>query len=174
MSASARALPDDAPAPSLERSVKRVLDAFNRTSSETAPEISALRAAAADLAKFASPAPPVERVEDALDVAGRALRVRVYSPPGRAADTLPGLVYFHGGGLVAGDLDTHDALTATLAAGAACRIVAVDYARAPEAKFPAARDDAVAATRAALTDPGRWRRWPWRSPASGPQARPPR
>ena len=99
------------------------------------------------LAKLASPAPAVERVEDMLDIGGRSLRVRAYAPPGHSRHVLPGIVYFHGGGLVAGDLDTHDALAATLAAGALCRIIAVDYARAPENRFPAAReDDSIAAT----------------------------
>lgn len=137
----------------LDRAARRFLDALNRAASAGAPTVESLRAAAISLASLASPPPPAERVDDAL---GR-LRLRLYSPPGRADEVLPGLVYFHGGGLVAGDLDTHDPLAAALAAGAACRIVAIDYARAPEAKFPAARDDAVAATLAAARDPMRFR-----------------
>jgi acetyl esterase/lipase len=139
-------------APILDRGARRFLDALNRVAGAEAPTVESLRAAAAALAPLASPAPSVERVEDALG----PVRLRVYSPPGRADDLLPGLVYFHGGGLVAGDLDTHDALAAALAAGADCRIVSVDYARAPEAKFPAAYDDAVAVTLAAARDPARF------------------
>ena len=137
----------------LDRGARRFLDALNRVASAEAPTVESLRAAAAALAPLASPPPPAERVDDALG----PLRLRLYSPPGRAYDTLPGLVYFHGGGLVAGDLDTHDSLAAVLAAGADCRIVAVDYARAPEAKFPAAHDDAVAITLAIARDPARFR-----------------
>ena len=137
----------------LDRAARRFLDALSRVASREAPTVESLRAAARALAPLASPPPPAERVEDALG----SLRLRLYSPPGRAEDVLPGLVFFHGGGLVAGDLDTHDALAATLAAGAGCRIVAVDYARAPEAKFPAAREDAIAATLAAARDPARFR-----------------
>jgi acetyl esterase len=136
----------------LDRAARRFLDALNRVAGADAPTVESLRAAAAALAPLASPAPPAERVDDALG----PVRLRLYSPPGRARDVLPGLVYFHGGGLVAGDLNTHDALAATLAAGAGCRIVAVDYARAPEAKFPAAYDDAVAVTLAAAVDPARF------------------
>jgi acetyl esterase/lipase len=140
-------------APVLDRAARRFLDALNRVASPESPTVESLRAAARALAPLANAAPPAERVEDALG----PLRLRLYCPPGRVEDTLPGLVYFHGGGLVGGDLDTHDALAATLAAGAGCRIVAVDYARAPEAKFPAARDDAVAVTLAAARDPSRFR-----------------
>jgi acetyl esterase len=136
----------------LDRGAKRFLDALNATGRQTVPSVAQLRAAAADLARCAAPAPAAERRDDALG----ALRLRLYDPPGRKGDTLPGLVYLHGGGLVAGDLDTHDALAASLAAGANCRVIAVDYRRAPEHRFPAARDDAFAAVAAAVDDPGRF------------------
>jgi acetyl esterase/lipase len=110
------------------------------------------------------------RREGALDLDGRSVRVRVYSPLGRAESFLPGLVYFHGGGLVAGDLDTHDSLTATLAAGAACRIIAVDYARAPEHKFPAARNEAIAATLEVARRPEQFRLDPARVGVAGDSA----
>jgi len=146
-------------APALDPAARRLLHALNRAARANpgARSVADLRAAAVELAKFASPPPPAARADDALDLGGRRLPLRIYAPPGREADDLPGLVYFHGGGLVAGDLDTHDALTATLAAGAGCRVLAVDYARAPEARFPGARDEAVAVTLAATRDPGRWR-----------------
>ena len=145
--------------PVLDRAAKRFLDALNAAAKASASPLTVarLRAAAAELAQFADAPPPVERADETLALDGRELRLRIYSPPGRGGETLPGLIYFHGGGLVAGDLDTHDALTATLAAGAACRIVAVDYRRAPEARFPAAFDDAVATTLAAMRSPGRFR-----------------
>jgi acetyl esterase len=74
--------------------------------------------------------------------------LRVYRPRVATAETrVPGLVYFHGGGWVIGDLETHDVLCRQLTAEAGITVVAVDYRLAPEHKFPAAADDAWTATR---------------------------
>lgn len=70
--------------------------------------------------------------------------VRIYRP--RDDTGLPVTVFFHGGGWVIGDLDSHDHLCRVLASKVDCVVVAVDYRLAPEAKFPAAVDDAWAAT----------------------------
>ena len=75
------------------------------------------------------------------------LKLRVYSPVAGGGAALPCLVYFHGGGWVIGDLDTHDALCRTLANETGARVVAVDYRLAPEHKFPAAADDSYAAVK---------------------------
>jgi len=78
---------------------------------------------------------------------GGPIPLRVYRPAGVAADTkLPVLVFFHGGGWVIGDLDTHDVQCRQITAEAGITVVAVDYRLAPEHKFPAAVDDAWAAT----------------------------
>ncbi len=74
--------------------------------------------------------------------------LRVYRPASVAdATRLPALVFFHGGGWVIGDLDTHDTLCRQLTAEAGISVVSVDYRLAPEHKFPAAADDAWAAIR---------------------------
>lgn len=73
------------------------------------------------------------------------LALRIYTPVAAGGDALPVLVYFHGGGWVIGDLETHDALCRTLANEADCKVVAVDYRLAPEHVFPAAVDDCYAA-----------------------------
>jgi acetyl esterase len=74
------------------------------------------------------------------------LPLRLYSPPALAGATAaPLLVYLHGGGWTIGDLDTHDVACRELALGAGCRVLAVHYRLAPEHRFPAAFDDAVAA-----------------------------
>lgn len=72
------------------------------------------------------------------------LPLRIYRPQ---LDTpAPAMMYFHGGGWVLGDLDTHDTLCRKLAAATRRTIVAVDYRRAPENRYPAALHDCYAAT----------------------------
>ena len=89
---------------------------------------------------------PVAAVEDrAIPGPAGDLPVRVYTPNGRGA--FPLVVFFHGGGWVLGDLDTHDPFCRALCAGAGCVVVSVGYRLAPEHRFPAATDDALAATR---------------------------
>jgi acetyl esterase len=75
-----------------------------------------------------------------------AVRIRIYTPAGTHSRSLPGIVYFHGGGLVAGSLDTHESLCRSLANETGCRLVSVDYRLAPEHKFPAAVVDSYFAT----------------------------
>ncbi len=72
------------------------------------------------------------------------LPARRYRPTDGQSEGL--LVYFHGGGFVRGDLDTHDPLCRALAGAAGCTVLSVGYRRAPEHPFPAAVDDAIAAT----------------------------
>jgi len=72
-----------------------------------------------------------------------SLPARIYRPEGAAP--LPVMVFFHGGGWVIGDIETHDPLCRALAAASGSMIVSVDYRLAPEHKFPAAVDDSFAA-----------------------------
>lgn len=76
------------------------------------------------------------------------LRARVYRP--EADGPAPTIVLFHGGGWVIGDIETHDAMARTLCRDCEAVVVSVDYRLAPEAAFPAAVDDALAATRWAV------------------------
>src|SRR5689334_11122171 len=80
------------------------------------------------------------------DVPVGDLRGRLYVPS-RAVASGPLLVYFHGGGWVYGDLDSHDPTCRFLAERSGVRVLSVDYRLAPEHPFPAAYDDAVAAYR---------------------------
>ena len=95
------------------------------------------------------PAPEIGTVKDlTADGPAGPIPIRLYRPKGVPASTaLPVLVFFHGGGWVIGDLETHDVLCRQLTAGAGISVVNVDYRLAPEHKFPAAIDDAWAATR---------------------------
>lgn len=77
---------------------------------------------------------------------GGEVPVRVYTPVA-ASGSMRCLVFFHGGGFVIGDLNTHDALCRQLANEAGCKVVAVDYRLAPEHPFPAAVEDAWAAVK---------------------------
>ena len=89
---------------------------------------------------------PVAMVEDRV-IPGPAgdLPVRVYTPVGR--EPFPLVLYFHGGGWVLGNLDTHDPVCRALCAGAECVVISVGYRLAPEHRFPAAINDSLAATR---------------------------
>jgi acetyl esterase len=91
-------------------------------------------------------APKVDIENTTLPGPGGSLPIRIYSPGGPDRGTAPGLIYFHGGGGIFGNLDTHDGLCRRLADGSGCRLISVDYRLAPEHKFPAAVEDAYAAT----------------------------
>lgn len=97
---------------------------------------------------FEPPAVPIGKIDN-VTMPGPAgeIKLRVYTPVAGGSAALPCLVYFHGGGWVIGDLDTHDALCRTLANETSARVVAVDYRLAPENKYPAAADDAYAAVK---------------------------
>ncbi len=78
---------------------------------------------------------------------GGEISARIYAPVAAGGASKPALVYFHGGGFVVGDLDTHDGLCRLIAHEGGFIVVAVEYRRAPENKWPAPLDDALAATR---------------------------
>ncbi len=91
----------------------------------------------------------IHRVHDRrIPGPGSDLAIRVYEPrEARPGERFPVLLWFHGGGFVIGDLDTHDHACRALSRQAECLVVAVDYRLAPEFKFPAAVDDCHAALR---------------------------
>ena len=94
---------------------------------------------------FAGSPPPVARVEDrALPGPAGDVRARLYVPRADGARR-PLVVYYHGGGWVIGDLDTHDTSCRHLACAADVGVLSIDYRLAPEHRFPAAVDDALAA-----------------------------
>lgn len=85
-------------------------------------------------------------VEDrSLRTGDRDINVRVYTPP-QAQDVSTLIVFFHGGGWVVGTLDTHDPYSRALCHESSAVVVSVDYRLAPEHKFPAAVEDALAST----------------------------
>lgn len=96
----------------------------------------------------------LKRVDD-IEIAGPAgpLRARYYEAEG--ADDQPLLVYFHGGGFVCCDIDTHDSVCSWLAKSSRGRVLSVGYRLAPEARFPAQLEDARAAAAWAFENAGR-------------------
>lgn len=92
---------------------------------------------------------PIHHFEDRKIPGGdHALTIRVYTPRERMiGEKLPVLIWFHGGGFVIGDLNTHDSACRRLATLGECMVIAVDYRLAPEWKFPAAVDDSMSALR---------------------------
>jgi acetyl esterase len=138
--------------PSAEMMVQVLTDAGLTFTADATPE--ARRAAM--IAVTANPAFPKHAVHDVADrtIPGPAgaIPVRVFRPS--AATGLPLVLWFHGGGWVTGNLDTHDQLGRMLADHVGAVVVSVDYRLAPEAKFPAAADDCVAAYEWALAHAG--------------------
>ena len=127
----------------VDSQVKAFLDEFAKV-----PPLHTLTLDAARSITFPSPpALAVERVEDLLvrSPDGHDIPVRFYRP--QCATSLPLVVFFHGGGWVLGTLDSYDSLCRQIAVQGACAVLSVDYRLAPEHKFPAAPDDALAATR---------------------------
>lgn len=99
-------------------------------------------------AAMGGPAPRVSKVEE-RSIPGPAgdISLRIYTPECESDDAVgyPLLVYFHGGGWVLGNLDTHDSLCRSLANAGGSVVVSVDYRLAPENRFPAAVEDAYRA-----------------------------
>jgi len=113
----------------------------------TRPSAAERRVSLAKLMQFArAEAAQVTATDGALPGPAGDIRYRLYAPEGDGEDTLPGFVFFHGGGMVAGSIETHDRVAAALSEATGCRLISVDYRLAPEHKFPAAVEDAIAAT----------------------------
>lgn len=130
----------------LDRRAERLL-AMLAAGGEPAARPAARREALRALAAMADDgAAPARLADSAIPGPGGPIPVRLYSPAGAGERPLPTLVFFQGGGWVAGDLSTHDGLCRRLCASSGWRVMAVLYRRAPEHRFPAALDDCLAAT----------------------------
>jgi len=134
----------------LDARAKRFLDTLAALNPPSALTLSAAerRQALKHLLSFSGQSEVVSALEDrTLPGPGGPLALRCYTPAGaQAGAILPGLIYFHGGGLVAGSLDTHDPICRALANASGCRVLSVDYRLGPESRFPAAVEDGAAAT----------------------------
>jgi len=129
----------------LDPKLRALLDTPGMQLGAPPPEVTAamVREGAKQLLPAVAP-PPIHATRD-VHVTGPAgeLRVRLYRPSGAAR--LPLIVFYHGGGFVLCDLDSHDVLCRTLANESGCAVAAVEYRLSPEAKFPAPLEDCCAA-----------------------------
>jgi len=118
------------PAPSLLSPPEEVRDARRRARLRNQPDL-----------------PQVLQVKEYEAIGPQGpIPVRLYRGAGTpATGALPALVYYHGGGWLLGDLDSHDWICRSIANKADCAVISVDYRLAPEHRFPAAFDDALAA-----------------------------
>jgi acetyl esterase/lipase len=139
----------------LDRHARRFLDMLAAAGHSRGryDDVQDRRAALVNLADMVDPPGTVEigGVRDLLmpvanrDGSAGHITLRLYSPLGLPERALPGMLFFHGGGWVAGSLETHDGLCRRLANETGCRVIAVDYRLAPEHPFPFGLADAVAA-----------------------------
>jgi acetyl esterase len=133
----------------LDPLAKRLLAmmAAARPADRARPSANERRQSLAKLMQFArTEAPSVTAIDGALPGPAGDLSYRLYAPSSGAEGLAPGFVFFHGGGMVAGSIETHDRVAAALSEVTRCRLISVDYRLAPEHKFPAAIEDAIAAT----------------------------
>jgi acetyl esterase len=127
------------------RALLEMMDAQGSPPLETQDPVEA-RAARLEPMKMLGGEPAVlDRVED-LSIPGPAgdVPIRIYAI--EQGGVRPALIYFHGGGFVFGNLDTHDAVSRAIAKESGAIVISVDYRLAPEHKFPAAVNDSHAAT----------------------------
>lgn len=87
----------------------------------------------------------LEKVDPSARATGKGVRVRVYRSTSGA---LPGLVFFHGGGFVLGNIETHDALCRRIAVASGRCVISVEYRLSPEAQYPLPLEDCLEATKA--------------------------
>ena len=126
------------------------LDAFNRRVNAEVPPAAAATPAArrarfeAVVRRFPAPPDDIDREDHWLVLAGRELLLRCYRP---RAGKLPTMLYLHGGGWVAGSVQTHDGACAALSRDADAVVCSLQYRRAPESPWPAPNDDGYEALR---------------------------
>jgi acetyl esterase/lipase len=123
-----------------------VMMAASAPAERTRPSADQRRQSLAKLMQFSRAEAEVATTDGTLPSPGGTIAYRLYAPAPQEGEAAPGFVFFHGGGMVAGSIETHDRIAAALASATGCRLISIDYRLAPEHKFPAAVEDAIAAT----------------------------
>ena len=133
----------------LDPATKAVIDMMTQYFPPTIAGLSAdeFRALLAERRVEQPPGDEVGAVEDrTIDGPLGPIPIRIYRPAGDAGPH-PGVVFFHGGGFVIGDLESHDAFARRICTAVDAVVVSVDYRLAPEDPYPACAEDSYAATR---------------------------
>jgi len=138
----------------LDAEARFLLDLMDQAAKEGRPKLQTMpydkgRAAVDKMSEDSEADPPEvgETVDGSLAGPGGAIRYRRYRPLGVEPGSLPTLIYYHGGGFVIGNIETHDSTCRRLANRSRCQVISIDYRLAPEHPFPASTDDALAAFR---------------------------
>jgi acetyl esterase/lipase len=134
---------------SLDPRIQRFLDVLRAGHPSNISDLTVAqrRTGLAELMQFGGPGEALATEDLVLPGPAGALPARWYLPNQAPPDLNAGIVYFHGGGLIAGSIDTHDRIARSLAHATGCRLMSVDYRLAPEHAFPAGLEDALAAVR---------------------------
>lgn len=128
----------------LHEKIQQLLDAQPVIASSAVPSVEELRMRNAELTFPVEARPPIFSIEDkTIPGPETSLNIRVYTPEGEGP--YPFVVYFHGGGFVLGNLETHDVICRQIANYSGYKVVSVEYRLAPENPFPAAIEDGYAA-----------------------------
>jgi acetyl esterase len=138
----------------LDAETRTLLDLMDKAVEEGGPRLHTLsyregRAAVDRMLEDGEADPPEVAAVENGGFAGPAGRIgyRRYRPLGLPRGPLPTLIYYHGGGFMAGSLETHDSTCRRLANKSRCQVIAIDYRLSPEHPFPAPTDDGIAAFR---------------------------
>ena len=138
----------------LDAEARFLLDLMESAAKEGRPKLQTMpydkgRAAVDKMSEDSEADPPevAETVAGSLAGPGGAIRYRCYRPLGVEPGSLPTLIYYHGGGFVIGNIETHDSTCRRLANKSRCQVISIDYRLSPEHPFPAPTDDALAAFR---------------------------
>lgn len=154
------------PAAKADTDMKKVLDAFAKLDPKPIEKLSpeearrqptmadAVAKVLQDNGKSAAPDASVTTRDMQIDGAAGPIPATIYTPAG-ASGTLPVIVYYHGGGFVIATNKTYDASARALSKMVGAVVVAVEYRKAPENKFPASHDDAIAAYKWTLANAGK-------------------
>lgn len=138
----------------LDAEARMLLDLMEKAIQDGRPKLNTLpyavgRQAVDKMSEDSEADPPQvgETIDGDFAGPGGTIRFRRYRPQGAAAGPLPTLIYYHGGGFVIGNIETHDSTCRRLANKSRCQVISIDYRLSPEHPFPAPTDDGVAAFR---------------------------